>query len=201
MPDLCGNQNFTARSNHRVVLHAIDATPARRRGGVNSSPLDRARTAASSPRNDLVKNYRVHPTHWLISTQVGRPRRQSRSLRRGRHLRRRRRAQPPVLGERAAGRRREAGRVPGGVESNPPSRTPGINVISPQAPGERRLERRFGSAGRALPQRGRRRRGLALHLRGAGRGGAELPEQQRVLPCARDGLAPVGRRGARPHAR
>ena len=21
--------------------------------------------------NDLVKNYRVHPTHWLISTQVG----------------------------------------------------------------------------------------------------------------------------------
>ena len=25
---------------------------------------------ASSSRNDLVKNYRVHPTHWLISTQV-----------------------------------------------------------------------------------------------------------------------------------
>ena len=24
----------------------------------------------SSPRNDLVKNYRVHPTHWLISKQV-----------------------------------------------------------------------------------------------------------------------------------
>ena len=56
--------------NRRVVLHAIDATPARRRGGVNSSPLDRAKTAASSPRNDLVKNCRVHPTHWLISTQV-----------------------------------------------------------------------------------------------------------------------------------
>ena len=36
----------------RVVLHAIDATPARWRGGVNSSPLDRAKTAASSPRND-----------------------------------------------------------------------------------------------------------------------------------------------------
>ena len=34
-----------------------------------SSPLDGASTAASSPRNDLVKNYR-HPTHWLISTQV-----------------------------------------------------------------------------------------------------------------------------------
>ena len=26
--------------------------------------------AAPSPRNDLVKNCRVHPTHWLISTQV-----------------------------------------------------------------------------------------------------------------------------------
>jgi hypothetical protein len=56
--------------NHRVVLHAIDATPARWRGDADSSPLDGASTAASSPRNDLVKNYRVHPTHWLISTQV-----------------------------------------------------------------------------------------------------------------------------------
>ena len=55
--------------NRRVVLHAIDATPARWRGDAGSSPLDRARTAASSPRNDLVKNFRVHPTHWLISTQ------------------------------------------------------------------------------------------------------------------------------------
>ena len=36
--------------NHCVVLHAIDATPA--------------------ARNDLVKNCRVHPTHWLISTQM-----------------------------------------------------------------------------------------------------------------------------------
>ena len=50
--------------NHRVVPHAIDAAPARWRGDAGSSPLDRARTAASSPRNDLVKNY------WLISTQV-----------------------------------------------------------------------------------------------------------------------------------
>ena len=55
--------------NHRVVLHAIDATPARWRGDAGSSPLDRARLAASLPRNDLVKNCRVHPTHWLISTQ------------------------------------------------------------------------------------------------------------------------------------
>ena len=46
-------------------LLAIDATHAR------SSPLDRARTAAPSPRNDLVKNCRVHPTHWLIYTQPG----------------------------------------------------------------------------------------------------------------------------------
>ena len=56
--------------NRRVVLHAIDATPARWRGDAGSSPLDRARTTASSPRNDLVKNCRVRPTHWLIYTQV-----------------------------------------------------------------------------------------------------------------------------------
>ena len=54
-------------------LHAIDATPARRRGGAGSSSLDGASTAASSPRNDLVKNCRVHPTHWLIYAQVLRP--------------------------------------------------------------------------------------------------------------------------------
>ena len=35
--------------NHRVVLHAIDATPARWRGDAGSSP---------SPRNDFVENYR-----------------------------------------------------------------------------------------------------------------------------------------------
>ena len=34
-----------------------------------SSPLDLATTAASSPRNDLVKNCRC-TRHWLISTQV-----------------------------------------------------------------------------------------------------------------------------------
>ena len=44
--------------------------PARWRDDADYSPLDRARTAASSPRNDLVKNCRVHPTHWLISTQT-----------------------------------------------------------------------------------------------------------------------------------
>ena len=55
--------------NRRVDLHAIDAPPARWRGNAGSSPIDRARTQASSPRNDLVKNSRVHPTR-LISTQV-----------------------------------------------------------------------------------------------------------------------------------
>ena len=35
--------------NRRVVLRAIDATPARWRSDAGSSPLDRARTAASSP--------------------------------------------------------------------------------------------------------------------------------------------------------
>jgi hypothetical protein len=71
-PYLCGNQNFNGAFvlNHRVVLHAIDAMPARWRGDAGSSPLDRARTATSSPRNDLVKNSRVRPTHRLISTQL-----------------------------------------------------------------------------------------------------------------------------------
>ena len=50
--------------NRRANFHAIDATPARWRGDTGCSPLDRARTAASSPRNGLVKNYRAQPTHW-----------------------------------------------------------------------------------------------------------------------------------------
>ena len=58
------------KSKFYGAFDAIDATPARWRGDAGSSPLDRASTAASSPRNDLVKNYRVHPTHWLISTQA-----------------------------------------------------------------------------------------------------------------------------------
>ena len=37
-----------------VARHAVDATPARWRSDAGSSPLDRG----------------VHPTHWLISTQV-----------------------------------------------------------------------------------------------------------------------------------
>ena len=48
--------------HRRVDLHAIDATPARWRGGAGSSPLDGASTAASSPRNDLAEELR-HPTH------------------------------------------------------------------------------------------------------------------------------------------
>ena len=52
-----------------VARHAIDAAPARWRGGAGASPLDGARTAAPSPRHDIVKNCR-HPTHWLISTQA-----------------------------------------------------------------------------------------------------------------------------------
>jgi Rps23 Pro-64 3,4-dihydroxylase Tpa1-like proline 4-hydroxylase len=50
--DPCEHQNFMARSR-RVDLHAIDAALARWRGDAGSSPLDG-----------------VHPTHWLISTQV-----------------------------------------------------------------------------------------------------------------------------------
>ena len=45
---LCGN--------HRVDLHAIDATPPRWRGDVGSSPLDGTSATASSPQKDLVKS-------------------------------------------------------------------------------------------------------------------------------------------------
>ena len=44
--------------NRRVDLHAIDATSARWRGDAGPSPIDGARTAALSPRNDLVKDHR-----------------------------------------------------------------------------------------------------------------------------------------------
>ena len=50
-------------------LHAIDATLARWRGDVGSSPLDRASAATSSPRNDIVKNYRVQPA--LVDFHTG----------------------------------------------------------------------------------------------------------------------------------
>ena len=47
--DLCGNQIYGAFVlSRRVDLHAIDATLARWRGDVGSSPLDGASTAASS---------------------------------------------------------------------------------------------------------------------------------------------------------
>ena len=51
----CAETKFTGAfvMNSRVDLHAIDATPARWRGGVGSSPLDGTSAAMRSPRNDL----------------------------------------------------------------------------------------------------------------------------------------------------
>ena len=93
-------------------LDAIDATPARRRGRVGLSRRDSASTVASSPRNDLVKNCRVHPTHWLISTQAGAepPRRGRARAPRGRHgsHARARRRDPRGVHARAARRDRAA---------------------------------------------------------------------------------------------
>ena len=68
---LCGNQNLRrvrAESSRRPPRHRRDACSTAWR--CRPPPLDRARMAASSPRNDLVKNCRVHPAHWLIYTQV-----------------------------------------------------------------------------------------------------------------------------------
>ena len=68
--------------------------------------------AAPSPRNDLVKNCRVHPTHWLISTQAGAepPRRGRARAPRGRHgsHARARRRDARGVHARAAGRDRAA---------------------------------------------------------------------------------------------
>ena len=54
-------------------LHAIDATPARWRGDVGSSPLDGASAAASPPRGARRKlSGAARHTRWLISTQASR---------------------------------------------------------------------------------------------------------------------------------
>ena len=54
-----------AESPRRPPRHRRDASSMARRCGL--SPPDSANTAAFSPRTDLVKNYRVHPTHGLIN--------------------------------------------------------------------------------------------------------------------------------------
>jgi len=56
--------NVAARLSPRLNhgLHAIDATPARRRGGVGLTSLDSVINVALSPRNDLTKNYRTRLT-------------------------------------------------------------------------------------------------------------------------------------------
>ena len=61
-------RRVSTRLNHD--LHAIDATPARWRAPGGLSPLHSVSAVAFSPWKDLVKNYRVRPTHWLIYAQV-----------------------------------------------------------------------------------------------------------------------------------
>ena len=62
-----------ALTSAQIKFHGAHATPVRRRGDSGSSLLDGASTTASSPRNDLVKNYRVHLMHWLIRAQAQSP--------------------------------------------------------------------------------------------------------------------------------
>ena len=61
---------FLANGADPCGNHAIDATSARRRAPGALSPLDSVSTVAFSLRKDFVKNCRVHPTHWLMPTQV-----------------------------------------------------------------------------------------------------------------------------------
>ena len=61
----CINQFVAARPLLNHDLHAIDALPARRRGGVGLSAWSRRRREMQSRRRRG-----MHPTHGLISTQV-----------------------------------------------------------------------------------------------------------------------------------
>ena len=55
----CRGASATAESS--PPGHRRDASSMTRRRGL--SPIDSASSVAFSPRRDLVKNYRVHPTH------------------------------------------------------------------------------------------------------------------------------------------
>ena len=61
-------RRLRAESSRRPPRHRRDACSMAWRCRFLAARPSQA--AASSPRNDLVKNRRVHPTHWLISTQV-----------------------------------------------------------------------------------------------------------------------------------
>ena len=61
-PRLCGNQIYGAFVlNRRVDLHAIDATPARWRADVGSSPLDGTSAPTSSPCTDTLVDFHTGP--------------------------------------------------------------------------------------------------------------------------------------------
>ena len=64
--DLCGNQNFSARSC-RIIASAPTPSTRRLLDGVEM-PVSHRSTEPGRP----CRRREVHPTHWLISTQVWR---------------------------------------------------------------------------------------------------------------------------------
>ena len=129
------------------------STPSARRlpawRGDACSTLDRARTAASSPRNDLVKSCRVHPTHLLISTRWTRTA-SSPGRRPWSTASRRTRAAVHVLLRR--GLLLDAAHWgPGGLRPEPAasssSTRPGAWARTHDAPGRRRVRRRGARGG------------------------------------------------------
>ena len=72
---------YGAFLNRRVVLHAIDVTPARWRGDAGSSPLDGTSAGTSSPRNDLVAPDALVDFH-TVHDEGGPPRGPERVVRR-----------------------------------------------------------------------------------------------------------------------
>ena len=76
--EILGDEQCINQLSRRVSATA-ESWPSRHRREVSSmawgwglSPIDSARTAALSPRNDIVKNYRVPPTHCVICAQATR---------------------------------------------------------------------------------------------------------------------------------
>ena len=63
-------KSWPRRRRHAIARTAVDAR-AKLRIRVLGACVEIKNFTVRSPRHDLVKNFRVHPTHWLISTQLG----------------------------------------------------------------------------------------------------------------------------------
>ena len=127
---VCAGINLSRR-----VLHAIDATPARWRGG-GLAPFDSVIMAVPSRRKDFVKNYQAHPTHWLILPTGALTLREALPHQPGLHLLSGEKHARPArgqtrLGRRGVGVRARLALVPGGALVTP---RPHVPDVAPPGP-------------------------------------------------------------------